>query len=84
VEVQGSDSESLLVNWLNELLYLHETEQQVYTDFDIQELTSTCLKATVFGGETQEVQLIIKAATYHNLSIRQTKSGYQATVVFDV
>lgn len=84
VEVEGSDGESLLVNWLNELLYLHETEGQVYTEFDIQELTTTCLKATVFGAETRDVHLIIKAATYHNLAIRQSKDGYQATVVFDV
>lgn len=84
VEVEGSDDESLLVNWLNELLYLHETEGQVYSEFDIQELTPTCLKATLFGAEARDVQMIIKAATYHNLAIRQTKSGYQATVVFDV
>jgi len=63
VEVQGSDGESLLVNWLNELLYLHETEGQVYTEFDIQELTTTCLKATVYGTEARAVHLIIKAAT---------------------
>lgn len=84
VQVRGSDEESLLVNWLNELLYLHETEGQVYVEFDIQELSTTCLKATVSGARTRDVQLIIKAATFHNLAIQKTESGYQATVVLDV
>lgn len=38
VRVQGLDRESLLVNWLNELLYLHETRREVYSDFTIRAL----------------------------------------------
>jgi SHS2 domain-containing protein len=35
VRLQGMDRESLLVNWLNELLYLHETHREVYSGFVI-------------------------------------------------
>jgi SHS2 domain-containing protein len=84
VAVEGSDYESLLVNWLNELLYLHETRGEVYTVFDIEQLTAQYLQATVHGTRSQDVEMIIKAATFHDLAIQTTGDGYAATVVFDV
>jgi SHS2 domain-containing protein len=84
VSVEGTDYESLLVNWLNELLYLHETEDEVYSAFDIEQLSPQRLQATVHGGPSREVFAIIKAATYHDLAISQTADGYTASVVFDV
>jgi len=84
VRVEGADRESLLVNWLNELLYLHETRGEVYSTFEIHELSPTSLRATVRGQKSEDIDTIIKGATYHDLSINQTASGYVATVVFDV
>jgi SHS2 domain-containing protein len=84
VNVEGTDYESLLVNWLNELLYLHETQNHVYSDFDISELTQQVLKATVRGEQTTDVYTIIKAATYHDLTVCRTADGFTATIVFDV
>ncbi len=84
VSVEGTDYESLLVNWLNELLYLHETEGEVYSAFDIQQLSPGRLQATVHGEPSREVYTIVKAATYHDLTISQTSDGYTASLVFDV
>lgn len=84
VAVRGMDYESLLVNWLNELLYLHETEGEVYSVFEIVKLSPRRLRAVAKGWQTQSVQTIIKAATYHQLAIEKTADGYTATVVFDV
>ncbi len=84
VRVQGTDCESLLVNWLNELLYLHETEGELYSAFRIDELSSECLEATVHGAPFDEVYTIIKAATYHDLRISKTREGFAVTIVFDV
>ena len=84
VRVEGSDYESLLVNWLNELLYLHETQEQVYSEFDIHELTPQHLRATVYGEQSHDVFAIIKAATYYDLAITKTAAGYTATIVLDV
>jgi len=84
VEVEGTDYESLLVNWLNELLYLHETRGEVYSTFDIHALSPQHLQATVRGEHSQEIYTIIKGATYHDLAINKTTEGYTATVVFDV
>lgn len=84
VTVEGTDHESVLVNWLNELLYLHETRGEAYSAFDIHELSSHGLRATVGGEHTEAIEMIIKAATYHDLAISETSGGFVVTVVFDV
>jgi riboflavin kinase/FMN adenylyltransferase len=84
VALEGSDHEALLVDWLNELIYLHEVEGETYTRFTIQYLSSAALRASVEGGATGRKTKAIKAATFHDLSIRETKAGYEATIVFDV
>ncbi len=84
VRVEGTDYESLLVNWLNELIYLHETRGEVYSSFDIHELSPQGLQATVSGERSEDIHTIIKAATFHDLAIHGTDSGYEATIVLDV
>jgi len=84
VHLQAPDQEALLVDWLNELLYLHEAEGEVYCSFDIQALSPTELSATVRGEKTEEVTKVIKAATFHDLKITRTEDGYAVTITFDV
>ncbi len=84
VAVEGQDLESLLVNWLNELLYLHETRREVYGHFQILALSPHQLKARVAAQPQHSAPMMIKAATYHGLAITESASGYEATVVFDV
>jgi SHS2 domain-containing protein len=84
VALEAIDHEGLLVDWLNELIYLHEVEEETYSQFTIETLTATELKARVVGGPTKHKTRAIKAATFHDLKIVETESGYQATIVFDV
>lgn len=84
VHLEAPDRESLLVGWLNELLYLHEVEEEVYSRFDIVTLSPTQLSAVVWGTKMTASKLTVKAATFHDLAIRETEEGYLATVVFDV
>lgn len=84
VRLSGVDVESLLVGWLNELLFLSDTRHEVYTDFDIRSLSAQALKATVRGGPSRGETRMIKGATYHNLAVRAGPQGFEATVVFDV
>jgi SHS2 domain-containing protein len=84
VTVDSIDHESLLINWLNELLYLHETQGEVYVAFDIHELSCQELRATVHGAHTENIETVIKAATFHNLAILKTDTGYEVTIVFDI
>ncbi|HUK86268.1 MAG TPA: archease [Terriglobales bacterium] len=84
VEVEGVDRETLLVNWLNELLYLQERHGEVYSEFEMEELSATRLRARVRGGAQAGVRRRIKAVTFHDLRVRQTAEGWQATLVLDV
>ena len=84
VQVSGIDYESLFVNWLSELLYLQESQHQVYVRFQIESLTPTSLRAQIFGLPLVHIDKLIKAVTYHNLKIEQTVDGWEAVVVVDV
>jgi SHS2 domain-containing protein len=84
VTLEAIDAESLLVAWLNELLWLWQSERLACDEFDIETLTPTTLVARVRGAPAAEWGKDIKAATYHDLAIRRTAEGYEVTVVLDV
>ena len=81
---KGCDRETLLVNWLNELLYLQEICEEVYHDCKIGEISETSLLAEVIGGPRWTPYKLIKAATFHNLKIEAARGGLAVTIVFDV
>jgi SHS2 domain-containing protein len=84
VELTAEDHESLLVAFLQELLYYTESEALVFTGFQFEQLDATHLRAEVEGGPTGRLDKAIKAVTYHNLKINRTADGYDTTIVFDV
>lgn len=84
IKLEAHDTEILLVNWLNELLYLGERENSVFTDFDMLEVAPTRLRAVARGGPIEKYHGHIKAATFSELEIRQSDEGYETTIVFDV
>ncbi len=84
VELEGIDRETLLVNWLNEILYLEQSHGEVYDRFRILEASNNYLRARLDGRESVGSAPPIKAATFHDLAIGQTRAGVQVTIVFDV
>jgi len=84
VELEAFDAETLLVAWLGELLWLNEESDAVWVRYEIAELTSTYLRATVWGGPAPGQWKHIKAVTFHDLAIVETDAGYKVTIVFDV
>lgn len=84
LELQAFDNESLLVTWLEELLFLMETRRVTFLSIDIEQLSETHLSAVLEEAPLAEQKKEIKAVTYHNLEIISTEDGLEATVVFDV
>ncbi|MBC7234746.1 MAG: archease [Chloroflexi bacterium] len=85
IVLDAPDQETLLVDWLSELLYLSERRRACFTSFDIHQLTETHLEATVHGTTACRPQLLIKAVTYSNLRIKRRDDGiYQVTIIFDI
>ena len=87
-EVEGDDIEFLLFNFLDELLYLHETELIVFSGFELDinsinyKLKSVC-KGEAFDLTKHEQGISIKAVTFHNMKITQTENGWTIRVVLD-
>jgi SHS2 domain-containing protein len=84
ISLRAGDAESLLVSWLQELLYLTEDEGLALDEFRFASLTAALLEAQVTGAPARHLEMVIKAVTYHNLAIRAGEFGYSVTIVFDV
>jgi SHS2 domain-containing protein len=88
IAIQSSDQEALLVDWLNELLYIFDVEHIIFSRFDITELGQTSLKATAYGEriDTSRHQLktSVKAATYHMLKVEKKKNGVKVRFILDI
>lgn len=88
LEVTGRDRESLLVEWLNELIYMFDVRRVLCSRFDIQFPTANNLKATCYGEHLDPVKHRIKtgvkAATYHMLRLDRDGNGYRAEIILDV
>jgi len=87
IELVAPDQESLLVAWLNELIYLFDTENVIFKRFEITKLNNTQLKARSYGEKVDrskhKLKTGVKAATYHMLRIDKD-NGYKAQVLFDI
>jgi SHS2 domain-containing protein len=84
--LSAPDRESLLVVFLTELLFLAEEENAAYEVFDLQ-ITSRKkynLTGTLEGAKISSLSKLVKAVTFHRLSINFTKRGFETEITFDV
>lgn len=88
ITVKGHDPISLLIAWLNELIFLFDTEYLLFRDFEIATLTDTVLTGIARGepydDQRHELSSAIKAATWHEAAVTQDDEGYQARIIFDL
>ena len=84
VEVSGVDLETLLVNWLNEILYLQDVHKEAYSRFQVVAITDTALRAFLYGEANSSIRRIIKSVTFHGLKIEHLPDGWEASLVLDV
>ena len=84
ISLTSVDSETLLVDWLGELLYLHEMEGEVYVEFEILSASQTSLQAIAKGTDQWSPGTAIKAVTFNDLQIATTNAGFAVTIVFDI
>lgn len=74
-EIESENLESLLVNFLSELIYLHEVENEFYQEFEVDIIENEVirLEASVRGEkidlDRHDVDTAVKAVSYHELSI---------------
>jgi SHS2 domain-containing protein len=86
LEVREEDSETLLFEWLNRLIYFFDVEMLLLKRFDVSEFDGYRLRATCYGEKydvsRHHLKTGIKSATYHLLSVDKEKN--QVQVIFDI
>ena len=84
VDVRAPDRAALLVEWLNELIFLSETSKQVFTQFEVEYASETSVRAVVAGVAPEALKTAVKAATLHGVSMEHRSGSWGASVVLDV
>jgi len=85
IKIQSADLSALLVDFLNEALYLSQVNKEAYFKVKFDKFSETEVEAVLFGQKIERFCEDIKAVTHHGLDIRQKKDGtFKATVLFDI
>jgi SHS2 domain-containing protein len=86
--VVGAELDYLLFDWLNELLFIFETQRLVLVEFHVQ-VAESSVQATVrgepFDPARHHAEHEVKAITYHELKVEQQQDGgWLAEVIVDI
>lgn len=84
ISVEAVDLETLLVDFLSEILTLSDTYHEVYPKIFVSYLSKNKIKAEIFGFPVEQFDEDIKAVTYHGLEVKKINSNWQAVILFDI
>ncbi len=84
IELQAFDSETLLVDWLHELVVALEMEQMAFREIKLEITGGRKLVGTVRAVPLASMDKPIKAVTFNELHIQESPEGLETTIVFDV
>jgi SHS2 domain-containing protein len=86
--LQRDTTEELLVEWMGALLYTFETEDLLFSRFNIISINKNSLSAEAegefFNSAVHAIKNEVKAVTYHKLKIEEKSGLWQAEVVLDI
>jgi SHS2 domain-containing protein len=89
IKISGNDLQSLMFNWLNELLVYVDGENLVFSKFSVKvddkklKLNAEC-KGEKINSKKHEIETEIKAATYHKLEVKKEKGIWKTQVILDI
>jgi SHS2 domain-containing protein len=87
ISVEGTDLENLLYNFLEELLFLLDTESLFLSKVKVKiDKEKFRLTGSVEGDEASNysIGLDVKAITYNQMFVKKQKSGWVCQVILDV
>ena len=86
IEVTAADPGGLLVDWLNEVLYLHDSRDALLTGVEVDSVEPELARGTVtLAARDRPVEgTQVKAVTYHRLSVVRAGDRFVAEVYLDV
>jgi SHS2 domain-containing protein len=87
IRVESPDNESLLTDFLSEVLFISEVENLVFADASIK-ITGSVLTARLTGEQFDPLRHSggseVKGISYSGLAITRDKNGYMLEIIFDV
>ena len=84
IRVSSSDRAALLVDWLNELIFLADIDRWVAMDFSVDWITDTEIRARASGVTLEWAPSRVKAATFHGIRVEDVPGGLVAHIILDV
>jgi SHS2 domain-containing protein len=88
IAAAAEDYESLLVAWLNEVLYYLDGERVVMSRFEIDEIEPERVSGKAWGeprdAERHPPRLVVKGVTFHQLLVKEEGGQWTARVFLDV
>lgn len=88
IRIEAVSPEELLVDWLNELIYLFFTESFLYQQADFSAVEENGLAGTVGGYIVPKKDMVyakeIKAATFGNLTIERKNNIFYTEIILDL
>jgi SHS2 domain-containing protein len=88
VAARGASVEALLVNWLNECLYVHDIEGFVVRDVTPPAVTAATAHGILRGEPADPARhphgTVVKAATLQGLEVVETPGLVSARVILDI
>ncbi|MGH7768359.1 MAG: archease [Candidatus Binatia bacterium] len=88
LEVEGTDPDDLMVNWLRELLYLYQRSGYLLKEFVVKEVKDNYIRGEVsgekFDPDRHEIQREISAVVSHQSRMEKTGDQWTAQVVLEL
>jgi SHS2 domain-containing protein len=88
LEVEGTDSDDLMVNWMRELLYAYQGSGYLLKEFHVIETREGYVRAEVkgekFDPDRHEIQREIPGLVYHQCRMAKTGDQWTAQVTFEL
>lgn len=88
VRAQGESPESLLVNWINECIYVHEIEGFAVRRVEVTTLNPALVHGILHGEaidpRRHRLGTVVKAATFHQVAISEAGGRAEVRLIVDV
>jgi SHS2 domain-containing protein len=85
---EGDSRESLLVNWLSDVLYQIDGQRLALRRFKVHKLDSSRVSGEAYGEprdpKRHPGKLIVKGITYHQLRVERDEVGWFCEVYLDI
>ena len=86
--LSATSVDSLLLAWLNELLFWFSADRFLPERYDLDNVSDTSLRGQVYGEPFDPSRHLsgteVKGITRHQLAVKQVNGRWEAQVIFDV